>query len=486
MLAMLTRTGRRATLSRTSASLRDHEQLRATASLPLERTRNRRHDSGEVFQPELETMAPDERERVQSERLVALVERLSVTDSPFWRARLAGIEASAIRGVEDIAELPFTTKHDLRDTYPFGMVVVPFAETVRIHASSGTRGKPTIVAYTAHDVDVFAEVNARSIGCAGGTSDDVLHVAYGYGLFTGGLGLHYGGERIGATVVPASGGNAGFQVELLADLGADGIACTPSFALLLAERAAAEGLLPRIRLRYGILGAEPWSEGMREKLEAAWPNFDACDIYGLSEVIGPGVAMECREGKGALHVFDDHFYPEVVDPQTGEPLAAGETGELVLTTLTKEALPLVRYRTGDVTSLVEADCPCGRTHTRIARFSGRVDDMLVVRGVNVFPSAIEAALLEDPALGGQYAIVVDRRETLPQLEVRCELRARDVVESRDEVEQRVRTRLEERLRLRVDVVVTEPGSIPRQELGKAKRVFERTAGDDQFLALTTR
>ena len=439
-----------------------------------------------IFQPELERMAPEERAVRQSERLRALVGRLARSEREFWRERLAGVDPDAIRGLDDLAELPFTTKADLRETYPYGMLAVPFAETVRVHASSGTHGKPTIVAYTAHDVEVFAEVNARSIACAGGTSEDVLHVAYGYGLFTGGLGLHYGGERLGATVVPASGGNVGFQVELLADLGANGLACTPSFALLLAERAATEGALERIPLRYGIFGAEPWSEGLREKLEAAWGGIDACDIYGLSEVIGPGVAMECREGKGALHVFDDHFLPEIVAPGTGEPVGEGELGELVLTTLTKEALPLVRYRTGDVTRLVPGPCRCGRSHARVARFSGRVDDMLVIRGVNVFPSAIETALLDDRGLGGQYAIVVDRRTELAELEVHCELAAAEPAARRDEIEGRLQARLEQQLRLRARVVLCEPGSLPRQEIGKAKRVFERTDEADELLELERR
>lgn len=315
-------------------------------------------------------------------------------------------------------------------------------------------------------------MNARAIACAGGTAHDVLHVAYGYGLFTGGLGLHYGGERLGATVVPASGGNPAFQVQLLADLGATGLACTPSFALLLAERAAAEGVLERIRLRFGLHGAEPWSESLRTKLEAAWGGYDACDVYGLSEVIGPGVAAECREGKGALHVFDDHFLPEILDPASGRAAAGEALGELVLTTLTKEALPVLRYRTGDVTRFVGGECACGRTHPRIARFSGRVDDMLVVRGVNVFPSEIEAAVLEDPQLAGQYAIVVDRRPALPELEVRAEVA--DASVAPDDAAERLRRRLADRLLLRVEVVVGAPGSIPRQELGKAQRVFERT------------
>jgi phenylacetate-CoA ligase len=432
------------------------------------------------FQRAEETTPPKERAAFQGERLGALVRRLKAADSDYWRQKLSGVDSESVKGIDDIALLPFTSKAEMRDTYPFGMLAMPLEETVRIHASSGTRGKPTVVAYTAHDIDVFAEVNARAIACAGGQADDVLHVAYGYGLFTGGLGLHYGGERLGATVVPASGGNAGFQVQMLSDLGAAGLACTPSFAMQLAERAAADGLIDRIRLRYGVFGAEPWSEAFRGKLETAWGGIDACDIYGLSEVIGPGVAMECREGKGALHVFDDHFFPEVVDPETGDPAAPGKTGELVLTTLTKEALPVLRYRTGDVTQFVDEECPCGRTHRRIARFSGRVDDMLVIRGVNVFPSEIEAVLLDDPSLAGQYAIVVDRRGTMPELEVRAEFASLDLASARAEVESRIGSRLAERLRLRVKVVVGDPGFIPRQETGKARRVFERTAEKDPF------
>jgi phenylacetate-CoA ligase len=398
-----------------------------------------------VFQPELEAQPIEQRQSLQRERLRLLLMRLGHDeDAP-------------------LAELPFTVKAQLREAYPFGMLARPLEETVRIHASSGTRGKPTIVAYTRGDIDVFADLNARVIAAAGGTARDVLHNAYGYGLFTGGLGFHYGGERLGATVVPASGGNTSLQLQLLEDLGATGLACTPSFALLLAERADGRN----IRLRYGCFGAEPWSEAMRELLEEAW-GIGACDCYGLSEVMGPGVAAECREGKGALHVFDDHFLPEIVDPETGEPTDG--LGELVLTTLTKEAMPLLRFRTGDVTRVVDGECPCGRTHRRIARFTGRVDDMLVVRGVNVFPSEIEEVLLEHPALGGQYAIVLDRRTALTNLEVRCELRK--LVEP-EPVEHELRRLLEERLRVRTDVVVLAPGTLPRQEAGKARRVFER-------------
>jgi phenylacetate-CoA ligase len=427
-----------------------------------------------VFQPELEAMPVEERRALQDRRLAELLARLRSSSSDYWREKLRGVEC---RGVDDITALPFTAKSELRDVYPFGSLAVGLEDTVRVHASSGTRGKPLVVAYTAADVDVFAEVNARAIACAGGKPSDVLHVAYGYGLFTGGLGIHYGGERLGATVVPASGGNPGLQLELLADFGADGLACTPSFAVLLAERAAADGLGDRIHLRYGIFGAEPWSEAMRAKLEQAW-GIDACDVYGLSEVIGPGVAAECREAKSGLHVFDDHFYPEVVDPASREPLPPGELGELVLTTLTKEAFPVIRYRTGDLTSVVTETCSCGRTHPRIARFTGRVDDMLVIRGINVFPSEIEAVVLSNPALAGQYAIVVDRRSVLPELEVHAELADADA--SSDMTQARVAARLEERLRLRVRVVVYPPGSLPRQEVGKAKRVFERTDDADPW------
>jgi phenylacetate-CoA ligase len=432
-----------------------------------------------MFQPEVEAMDPAARSALQRERLGAIVGRLQASGSAFWARKLGGVRSGA-----ELADLPFTVKAELRDSYPFGMLAVPLEDCIRIHASSGTHGKPTIVAYTRRDIDVFAEVNARAIGCAGGRPQDVLQIAYGYGLFTGGLGLHYGGERLGATVVPASGGNPGLQLQLLADLGATGLACTPSFAMLLAERARTEGMRERIRLRYGVFGAEPWSEAFRTKLEEAWGGIDACDIYGLSEVMGPGVAMECREGKGALHVFDDHFLPEIVDPETGEPVDGHRLGELVLTTLTKEALPVLRYRTGDITRFVPEPCPCGRTHPRIARLSGRVDDMLIIRGVNVFPSEIEAVVLDDPALGGQYAIVVDRRTILPELEVITEIAHPTFRSQRDDVAERLRARLAGRLRLRVRVVVGDVGSIPRQETGKARRVFERTTDADPFPQVT--
>lgn len=412
---------------------------------------------------------------LQSERLVSLLDRLGRVESPFWAEKLGG--GADVGSVESISQLPFTRKAEFRDTYPTGMLAVPMADVVRVHASSGTSGKPTIVAYTADDVSMFAEVNARALALAGGTPDSIVQVAYGYGLFTGGLGLHYGVEALGATAVPASGGNPGFQAGLLADLGVDGLACTPSFALLLAERAETDGVMDRIGLKWGIHGAEPWSDGLRTKIEEAWGGgYIACDIYGLSEIIGPGVASEWAEHKGALVIAEDHFYPEVVDPATGEPLPDGELGELVLTTLTKQAQPVIRYRTGDITRLLPP--VGGLPFRRIARLQGRADDMLIIRGINVYPREIEAVLLADPGLGGQYAIVVDRRGTLDEVEIRAESAEPASEDQRRAIGERVAARLAEAVRLRMTVEVREPGGVPRQEVGKAKRVFERTSDED--------
>ncbi len=414
---------------------------------------------------------------LQSQRLVDLIASLEAAESPFWTAKL--VDAGKVSSIADLDSLPFTDKDDFRSTYPYGMVAVPMGEVVRIHASSGTSGKPTIGAYTAEDIALFAEVNARALSAVGATSDDIVHVAYGYGLFTGGLGLHYGVERLGATAIPASGGNPGFQVGLMADAMATGLASTPSFALILAERAEADGVKDDIRLRWGIHGAEPWSEGLRTKLEDAWGGgYDACDIYGLSEIIGPGVAVECRQNKGGMHVFEDHFYPEVVDPETGDPVPEGEPGELVLTTLTKRAQPVIRYRTRDITRFLPGDCPCGRTSRRIARLEGRADDMLIIRGVNVYPRTIETVLMSDPELGPNYAIVVDRRGRMPELEARVEVVDASLSDNADAVATRLEQRLMETVRLRITVLVGEPGSVPRSELGKAKRVFERTGDED--------
>lgn len=432
-----------------------------------------------MYRLDLETMPPEERADLQKDRLVRLVSRLASIDTPYWREKMADVDE--VTSLDQLESLPFTEKAEFRDTYPYGMLTVPMERVVRVHASSGTSGKPTIVAYTAGDVDVFAEVVARSLSAVGGNADDVVHNAYGYGLFTGGVGFHYGIEELGATVVPASGGNSGFQVGLMADTGATGLSCTPSFALVLAERARADGLKDRIGLRWGIHGAEPWSEGLREKIEEAWGNgYDACDVYGLSEIIGPGVAVECRQNKGALHVMEDHFLTEIVDPETGERLPEGEQGELVITTLTRQAQPVIRYRTRDITSFVPGPCVCGRTTRRIARIEGRADDMLIIRGINVYPRAVEEILMSDPDLGPNYALIVDRTSPLAELEARVELIEPVLADSRDLIARRLQERIMESVRLRVEVKVGMPGSVPRTEMGKAKRVFERTGDSDPF------
>jgi len=361
--------------------------------------------------------------------------------------------------LDALAEQPFTTKSDLRDAYPFGMLRVPRDACVRIHASSGTRGKPTIVAYTQHDLDLWADCCARAVAAAGGGPGTLVHVAYGYGLFTGGLGLHYGAERLGCTVVPASSGNTPRQAQLLEDLGAEILCCTPSYALAIADHVED---LTRLKLRAGLFGAEPWTERIRGAIEDAL-NLCALDVYGLSEIVGPGVACECLEGLGGAHVNEDHFLVEVIDPETGGAVAEGEAGELVFTTLTKEALPLLRYRTGDLASLTREPCPCGRTFARMSRVVGRTDDMLVIRGVNVFPSEIERVLLSVRGLEPHYQLVVDRAARLDELTVQ--------VEGSVDPDP-VREQLERTLGLSARVEVVAPGSIPRSE-GKALRVLDR-------------
>jgi len=426
-------------------------------------------NDGYVFQPEIETMPVADKRRLQGERLVALVDRLRASGVAYWERKLDGIGEVSL--IEDIARLPFTVKTEMRDDYPYGMLAVPLADTVRLHASSGTSGKPTIVGYTRSDVAIFAEVNARALAIGGVRPGDVLHNAYGYGLFTGGLGLHFGGERLGATVVPASGGNTGFQLQLLEDLGAAALCATPSFAMLLGERAAEQGLTDRIRLRVGVLGAEPWSEGMRTKIQDVWGGqLRAVDIYGLSEVIGPGVAAESPDAPGALQVFDDHFYPEIVNPDSGDPMPDGEFGELVITTLTKEASPVLRYRSGDITRIIPEQGADGRTFPRIARLRGRADDMLIIRGVNVYPRQIEAVLLDDPDVAGQYAIVVDSSGAMKELTVRTEL-VQGTTADTTAVAVRLQERLLATVRIRIGVDVLDAGAMPRQETGKAQRVF---------------
>jgi len=380
------------------------------------------------------------------------------------RAELERLQRNRLRDrfgieLEALAEQRFTTKSDLRDAYPFGMLRVPRDECVRIHASSGTRGKATIVAYTANDVSLWADCCARAIAAAGGGPGTLVHVAYGYGLFTGGLGLHYGAERLGCTVVPASSGNTPRQAQLLEDLRAEILCCTPSYALAIADHVDD---VSRLRLRAGLFGAEPWTERIRGAIEEAL-NLTALDIYGLSEVIGPGVSSECLEGLAGSHVNEDHFLVEAIDPDTGIPVDEGEVGELVFTTLTKEALPLLRYRTGDLSSISREPCPCGRTFARMSRVVGRTDDMLVIRGVNVFPSEIERVLLGVDGLEPHYQLVVERTTHLDELTVQVE----GAIDSAP-----VRAHLERALGLSARVEVLEPGTIPRSE-GKALRVLDR-------------
>jgi phenylacetate-CoA ligase len=430
-----------------------------------------------IWNPPAETQPRRERAALQLARLRESLawarERVA-----FYRDRLA---AADVRWLDDLAALPFTRKTDLREHYPFGLLAVPLAEVARVHASSGTKGKPTVVGYTAGDLDVWREVMARVMVAAGGRRGDLLQIAFGYGLFTGGLGFHDGAERIGMTVVPASSGNTARQGLLLRDFRPAGLAATPSFALHIAETLADQGMPPdALGLRYGMFGAEPWTDEMRRSLERAL-GCPAFDIYGLSEIIGPGVAGECEARQG-LHVADDHFFPEIVDPVSGTVLAPGVQGELVITTLTKRALPMIRYRTGDITMLATEPCRCGRTSARIARLKGRSDDMLVIKGVNVYPSEIEGALLGVTDLLPHYQLVVDRRATLARLEVQVEP-APDLVARTDGLEpehptvlalrQDVATRLRSALGLGVEVTLVPPRTIPRSE-GKAVRVIERT------------
>jgi phenylacetate-CoA ligase len=437
-----------------------------------------------IWNPAAETMSRAELERLQLERLR---ESLAWTESrvPLYRDRLnrARIVPEAIQSLEDLARIPFTEKDDLREHYPWGLFAVPLRGVARIHASSGTRSKPTVVGYTKRDLLVWREVVARSLASAGAVPGDMIQVAYGYGLFTGGLGFHDAAEHMGLTVVPASSGNTLRQILLLQDFRPQGLACTPSFALYIGETMREQGIDPRsVGLRYGLFGAEPWTEAMRAKLESLW-GLTAFDCYGLSEVIGPGVASECIEGRPGLHVSEDHFLPEIIDPETGQRQPPGHEGELVLTSLTKEALPVIRYRTGDITSFDPAPCPCGRTTVRIARIKGRSDDMLVIKGVNVYPSQLEAALLTLDDVAPHYQLIVDKTHEFPTLAVQVEPTER-VVDTwggfdagRPEalaLSARIAERLRGYLGLNPEIAIVPPKSLPRSE-GKAVRVVERRA-----------
>ncbi len=422
---------------------------------------------------EAETLKRDELEKLQEKRLKSIVNYV-YKNSRFYREKFKelNLKISDINSIDGITKLPFTQKSDLRDNYPYGMLSTDMGNIIRVHASSGTTGKPTVVAYTRNDIDMWSEVMARSIVAPGGTKNDVLHVAYGYGLFTGGLGLHYGGERVGCTVIPASGGNTQRQLLLMHDLKSTILACTPSYAIYIAEYAEKEDIDPKedLNLKIGIFGAEPWSESIRRRIEDAL-DLKAFDIYGLSEIVGPGVAQECEEQNGA-HIWSDHFFPEIIDPETGEQLGEGEEGELVFTTLTKEGMPLLRYRTGDRTVLEYDKCACGRYHPRIMRIRGRTDDMLIIRGVNVFPSQIEHVLMKIPEVGSHYLLIVDKKGPLDILTVRVEVTDKiisDKVKDLMKLEEKIKNSISNALGLNVDVELVEPGEIPRSE-GKAVRI----------------
>jgi phenylacetate-CoA ligase len=411
---------------------------------------------------------------LQLERLRAVVRR-AYANVPLFRGRLdeRGFRPEQFRALSDLERLPFTTKADLRDTYPFGMFASPIEEIVRLHASSGTTGKPIVVAYTQQDLEVWTSVMVRALAACGLTHGDIVQNAYGYGLFTGGLGAHYGAESLGATVIPVSGGNTDRQIMVMKDFRVTAICCTPSYFIHLLERAGELGVDVReLPLRVGIFGAEPWTESMRRHIEIEG-GIQAFDIYGLSEIIGPGVGVECSFHNG-LHIFEDHFYPEIVDPDTGAALPEGEEGELVLTTLSKQAMPMIRYRTRDITSLSAAPCPCGRTVRRIARIGRRSDDMFIVRGVNVFPSQIEAALLAVEGTLPHYQIVLTRHKGLDSIEVQVEVTPElfsDKVGAMESLQGRLAYTLEQTLGLRVEVTLAAARSIRRSE-GKAQRVID--------------
>ena len=425
-----------------------------------------------------ECMSRDQMLNLQGKRLVKLVDYV-YHNVEYYRKKMQAIDLMPgdIKGIEDITKLPFTTKDDLRENYPFGLFAVPNSEIVRIHASSGTTGKATVVGYTRYDLDVWSECVARCLTMAGVTKDDVIQVAYGYGLFTGGLGAHAGAEKIGATVVPMSTGNSKKLTTMMVDFGASAIACTPSYLLHISEVLANEGLLDKIKLKSAICGAEPWTEKMRHEIENKL-NIKAYDIYGLSEVMGPGVACDCEFHKG-LHVCEDHFYPEILDTKTLTPVADGVTGELAFTTLTKEGIPMIRYRTKDLTSIDHSLCDCGRTSARISRFKGRVDDMLIIRGVNVFPSQIEAALLEVDEVTPHYMMIVDRVNNLDTLEVQVELDQKyytDEVRAIEALTKKISHVILQALGINAKVKIVEPQTLVRSE-GKAVHVIDKRKYD---------
>ena len=430
----------------------------------------------QYFQKEIETMSTEEKRALQSERLVKIVKYAYENQAPY-RAKMdaMGVKPEDIKSIDDISKLPFTVKQDLRDAYPFGMMARPRKDLVRLHASSATTGKLTVAGYTQGDIDMWGECAARSLVMAGADEDSIVHVAYGYGLFTGGLGMHYGAETLGACVVPASAGNTQKQIQLLSDFGADIICCTPSYIIYLAEEIERMGLKigEDIKLKGGVFGAEAWSEGMRADIEKRL-GIRAVDIYGLSEIAGPGVACDCQFKTG-MHFQDDHFYPEIVDVDTLEPLPYGESGELVITTLTKEGMPLIRYRTRDIASLNDEPCPCGRTSVKLNKITGRSDDMLIIRGVNVFPSQIESVLLKNTDITPNYHINVDRVNNLDTMEIVVELSPNvklDEVAHVEEIRRKLASDMASALSVSAKITLVSPGTVARSE-GKAKRITDK-------------
>lgn len=428
-----------------------------------------------IYNHTFETMPRREIEAVQLKRLQATIERIYAT-VPFYKKSFdkAGIKPEDIKSLNDLQRIPFTTKLDLRDNYPYDMFAVPMEQVVRIHASSGTTGKPTVVGYTQNDIHTWAELIARSFSAAGATSRDILHNAYGYGLFTGGIGAHYGAEKLGMAVIPVSGGNTKRQITIMQDFKPTILCGTPSYILHLAEIAAEMGVdFKDLHFKSGIFGAEPWTENMRAELESKL-HLKAIDIYGLSEVMGPGVSIECLEEQKGLHVFEDHFIVEIIDPDTGEVLPHGETGELVFTSITKEAFPVIRYRTKDITSLNSEPCACGRTHIRMNKPSGRSDDMLIIRGVNVFPSQIESVLMETKGILPHYQLVVDRKKNLDTLTVKVEIDEKlfsDDIKSLQAMETHISENIKEHHGVSAKVLLVEPKTIQRSQ-GKAVRVID--------------
>jgi len=427
-----------------------------------------------VYNPEIEAMDRSKLAEIQLERLKETVKRCEEM-VPFYRMKMRELELDwkDIKSLDDVVKLPFTTKDDLRENYPFGMFAVPTRDIVRIHASSGTTGQPTVVGYTSHDIEAWSELMARSLVAGMADPSDIIQVAYGYGLFTGGLGFHYGVEKLGGSVIPISGGNTKRQIRMMVDLGTTVLCCTPSYALFMAETASEMGIdFKQLKLKSGILGAEPWSDRMRDKIERLL-NLSAFDIYGLSEVMGPGVSVECEQ-KNGLHIFEDAFLAETIDPKTGEKLPLGEQGELVFTSLNKQGMPLIRYRTRDITSLHDEPCACGRTHMRMKRVRGRTDDMLIIRGVNIFPSQIETVLMQIEGISPHYQIIIDREGGMDVMEIQVEVSEEmfsDRIRGLEQWQELIQGEIESYLGIGVKVALVELRSIARSE-GKAVRVID--------------